>query len=280
MKPIAVMITVRNRLALTKKCIQTLYKSTRRPIHLFVYDNCTSYKIKEHFDYFSELYETGVLQKYVVNTFESTYNAFSKVVAFNEFGRTILENPIANRYEFLVLLDNDMMMVKDNWDDIIIDMWRGIDSEEELRDMIHIVTQWPNGCTSAQTGEFHIGDENYKLQLGYTSGSCFWCFRDSFFKKVGFLNPNNVVGQNKKHDQLYWHKMRAINNHKPYILAVEEDLVVTYDNYKDINLSICDPSQFDPQKEITFKEVDDTIDKMPYDSFMNLLRNNIEQFKP
>jgi len=59
MKPILVFLTVRNRLEITKKCVEALYKYTSRPVHLFVFDNLTQTRVDDHFNYFCDLYKQG-----------------------------------------------------------------------------------------------------------------------------------------------------------------------------------------------------------------------------
>ena len=53
---IKIFLTVRNRLAITKKCIQAIHKHSTMPYQLYVYNNQTNYKLDEHFEYFYELF--------------------------------------------------------------------------------------------------------------------------------------------------------------------------------------------------------------------------------
>ena len=49
---IKIFISVRNRLAITKKCIYALKEHSTIKHQIYVYDNETNYRLKEHFDYF------------------------------------------------------------------------------------------------------------------------------------------------------------------------------------------------------------------------------------
>jgi len=48
---IKICLTVRNRLALTKKCLLSLKKHSVVPHQIYVYDNLTNYKLDEHFEF-------------------------------------------------------------------------------------------------------------------------------------------------------------------------------------------------------------------------------------
>lgn len=275
MKPIAIFLSVRNRLAVTKKCIEALYKYTTCPFHLYVYDNCTTYKVAEHFKYFGDLYVENKITKYTVNTLESTYYAFSKAVAFNDFGHTIQQNPIKNRYDYYVCLDNDIIIRKEGWNDVFKDLWKAVACTEEL-DSIRVLAQFPGGTTVHQKGTI----DDYKVNLGFASGSGFWAIRSDFFDTIGFLNLAELVGHNKKHDQLYWKKMRAYNSNAPYVLAVEELLAVHFDNYKDYNsLSICLPTQDDPSMTVVHEDVEEEIAAMTFEDFEILLNDNVDRLR-
>ena len=124
-----IFLSVRNRLAMTKKCIEGLYKHSKLPFELHIYDNLTSYKIDEHFDYYKELYKKGQATQITFNTMPSTFGAFSKAISCNQFGLNHEQDPNKDRYEFLVMLDNDMLMVP-KWDTTIRQMWKEVNSHK------------------------------------------------------------------------------------------------------------------------------------------------------
>ena len=82
---IKIFLTVRNRLAITKKCIKAIQKHSTMPYQLYVYDNQTNHRLKEHFEYFADLYEKGLVSQVTFNTNASTFNAFSKAASNNMF---------------------------------------------------------------------------------------------------------------------------------------------------------------------------------------------------
>ena len=51
-----IFLSVRNRLSMTMKCLTALRKHSVLEHQIYVYDNCTNSKIKEHFMFFSLLY--------------------------------------------------------------------------------------------------------------------------------------------------------------------------------------------------------------------------------
>ena len=108
---IKIFMTVRNRLAITKKCIAAIQKHSTIPYQLYVYDNQTNYKLDEHFKYFSKLYNKGLVTQVVFNTNASTFNAFSKAASCNMFGLLHQQDPEKNKYSFLLILDNDIAML-------------------------------------------------------------------------------------------------------------------------------------------------------------------------
>ena len=54
---VKIFMSVRNRLGITKKCIEALKKHSKLPHQIYVYDNETNYRLRDHFDYFADLYE-------------------------------------------------------------------------------------------------------------------------------------------------------------------------------------------------------------------------------
>jgi hypothetical protein len=87
---IKICITVRNRLAITKKCLEAIKRHSILSHQIYVYDNNTDYLLNEHFKYFQKLYKKREISQITFTTIESTFNAFSKAVAFNIFGKQLL----------------------------------------------------------------------------------------------------------------------------------------------------------------------------------------------
>ncbi len=56
-----IMLTVRNRLSVTKKAIHALKYHSKIPHQIYIYDNLTNYKLDEHF-----------YDKYIINVAKNT----------------------------------------------------------------------------------------------------------------------------------------------------------------------------------------------------------------
>lgn len=272
MKPIAVFITVRNRLAITKKCIESLYLNTNRPIHLFVFDNCMSTRLDEHFIYFCNLYKVGRLQKYVVNTVTSTYNAFSKAMSFNEFGLFIESHPNKNEYEWLLCLDNDMIIIQKGWDDYIASMFNEVDKHEG--NTIQIVTQYPGGVS----GSDHMFG-NIKVRVGVNGGSGFWNIRPDFFSKVGLLEPEPLLGISKRHDIHYWEKLNKFSRGQPYTVAIDLPLALHVAYCNGMDLSVCKAIRNDHASNVDFESFDALVEGLQYDDFLEWIKRDEDVFR-
>ena len=67
---IKIFLTVRNRLAMSAKCIAALKKHSTLPHQIYVYDNLSNFKEEEHFMFFCKLYKSRMVSKVVFNTKE------------------------------------------------------------------------------------------------------------------------------------------------------------------------------------------------------------------
>ena len=65
---IKIFLTVRNRLAITKKCIHALKVHSKIPHVLYVYDNATNHLIENHFSYFCRMYMKGFVDQICFTT--------------------------------------------------------------------------------------------------------------------------------------------------------------------------------------------------------------------
>jgi cellulose synthase/poly-beta-1,6-N-acetylglucosamine synthase-like glycosyltransferase len=146
-KMIKIFISVRNRLAMTKKCIEALKKHSKLPHHIYVYDNASTYKLDEHFQYFYQLYKKKDISQITFTTEPTTFNAFSKASTSNFFGRQHEEDPNKDKYLFLVLMDNDIV-VTPGWDLKIRAAWEYI--ARNKMNHIKIVGQRPGGIKSLE----------------------------------------------------------------------------------------------------------------------------------
>ena len=139
---IKIFLTVRNRLAITKKCIKAIQKHSTLPYQLYVYNNQTNHRIKEHFDYFSSLYSNDLVSQVTFNTNASTFNAFSKAAANNMFALLHQQDPQKKKYKFLLMLDNDIIVTPE-WDQTLASAWKYV-NKNNLND-IKVIGQSPGG---------------------------------------------------------------------------------------------------------------------------------------
>jgi hypothetical protein len=272
MKPIAIHLSCRDRYAVTQKCIESLLKKTRRPVHLFVYDNVTTYRTKEQWEYFRSLYEDGKICKYVANTVTSTYGCFGKIVSFNDFGFYIAAHPNPNAYEMIVCLDNDMIAVEDGWDDLVVA------ARTELNkgpNHIEIIGQYPGGTSGYET-EIVLNGKKYRSRIGIQGGSGFWCMQPDFFDKVGFLDPKDFVGVGKGHDTSLWKKLSDFTGGKPYTYVIDHPMFLHFSYVNGKDLSICRTNRHDPSMIVVHEDVDKFVEAMPYEDFIAFIKKDVD----
>jgi len=269
---IKIMLTVRNRLAITRKCVQAIKKHSVLPHEIYVYDNLTNYRVEEHFNYFYKLYKKKLITQVTFNTKESTFNAFSKAAACNQFGRLHEEDPNKSDVDFLVFLDNDIIL-SPSWDKIFLKAWR--DVKEYKMDNVKVVAQHPGGIKQGTKMEKTFAGR--KAVLGRLGGSGLWTVKNDFFTDVGYLKIKSLVGQNKRHDQEYWKKMSKASGGKPYILGIKEVLGIHCGSMAGsvCNVLTRNNKQGNKLDLIKFEEAEKKIDNMSFDEFYTFIKNTI-----
>lgn len=266
------MLTVRNRLAITRKCIQALVKHSTIPHQIYVYNNLTSYRIDDHFAYFFKLYQKGIITQVTFNTKDSTFDAFSKAVSCNQFGNLHEIDPKKDRCQFLLFLDNDVI-VTPGWDKIVAQAWVEV-NKLNLKD-VKVIAQLPGGIKNKVPYEKPIAGLNAKI--GKLGGSGFWSVRPNFFTDVGYLDLQRLVGQNKKHDQDYWLLMERKTNGKPYIMGLETKLGI---HCGAVAGSVCNSltrHRNDPKvmEKIKFEDAEKEIESQKFEDFYTSIINKI-----
>jgi len=271
-----IVICVRNRLGITKKCIESICRHTKLPYEIYIYDNLTNYRLHEHFIYFHKLFQKKIIHQYTVNSNISTFNAFSKVVALNQFGHNHQMDPNKNKYDFLVFLDNDMIVTPD-WDLYLDEAWKKIKTNKIPN--IKIVTQYPGGVKFVKPLKFTI--RNSETMSGKLGGSGFWAVNQDFFDTVGFLDCKLFIGKNKKHDQIYWRKLNKISRNKNYIMAIKANMVIHAGGLAGSVCNTLSKSKNDKKKleKVKFKEVDSKIESLLFDDFYNGIKNESKLYK-
>jgi len=258
---IKICITVRNRLAITKKCLEAIKRHSILPHQIYIYDNNTNYLLNEHFKYFHELYKKREISQITFTTIQSTFNAFSKAVTFNLFGRQHEEDPEKGSYNFLLLLDNDII-VTPGYDQKLAAVWKYM-KKNNMKD-VKIVGQKPGGIKGMKKVDYNIG--KMVGRVGKLGGSGLWSMRSDFFRDVGFLENHN-----KKHDQLYWQKCEQATNGKPYIFALQEKLGI---HCGKLAGSVCNRLARNVDADIKFEGAEKEIDNMNFDTFYNKIIND------
>lgn len=268
---IKICITVRNRLAITKKCIQALQKHSRLPHEIYIYDSRTNYKINDHISYFGDLYKKGIIKQFIFLSEESTFNCFDKAVASNLFFLQHNQDPNKDKYDFLLLLDNDII-VSHKYDSVLKQGWDYI-KKHNLGDL-KVLGQSPGGVKNKT--KVGILKSGIQLNHGFLGGSGLWSVKPNFYKEVGLLDLTKLVGKHKCHDQNYWQKFAKITNGKPYIGALEVKLGIhcgkLCGSVANCLTKIKDKKQ--ALEKIKFKESDEKIDKMGFDDFYKMIKND------
>lgn len=259
-----IFMSVRNRLAITKKALEAIYRHSSVQPDIYVFDNCTNYRIKEHFDYFRGLYEEGKVVQVTFNTDKSTFGAFSKAVASNQFFLNHLQDPKRDQYDFLLILDNDII-VTPNFDKILSQAWRDVTKLKKTN--IKVIGQLPGGIKGKEELPQQIS--GFIAKEGKLGGSGLWSVKTTFPKEVGLLNVQQLVGIDKKHDQMYWQLMERATDGQPYILGLRVKLGIHCGKYAG---SVCNrlmANRTSPNKldTIKFEDAEKRIDGMDFDTF-------------
>jgi hypothetical protein len=268
---IKIFLTVRNRLAMTIKCIEAIQRHTTKPYQLYVYNNQTNYRVDEHFNYFSKLYTKGLITQVTFNTDISTFNAFSKATTCNMFGLQHLQDPKKSECEFIIMLDNDIILTPD-WDVIVSRAWKYI-NKNKLKH-IKIVGQLPGGIKGRS--ETHKIGDNLIGRCGTLGGSGLWTVRNNFFTDVGLLDLNQLVGHNKKHDQFYWQRLQKASGTRHYIMGLNQKLGI---HCGKLCGSVCNTLTRQKNKKVAlerikFKESDNNIRSMDFNTFYEKIKEN------
>jgi hypothetical protein len=267
-----IFMTVRNRLAITTKCVTALTKHSKLPFNLYIYDNLSNTNIPERFMYYSILYQKGIVSQVTINTKDSTYGAFSKVVASNDFGLHHEMDPQKGNYEFLVLLDNDIIVCP-GWDEILRNAW--LDIRKFRLNTVKVIGQNPGGIKSKKEIPQKIA--GHTARLGKYGGSGLWCVQPNFFKEVGFLEVPKFVGINKRHDQEYWRKLDKVSGSQNYIVGLDAKIGIHCGKYAG---SICNVlTRTKDEKAIDFRRQEEEIDKLSFDEFYSRIVNDRELVK-
>ena len=268
---IKIFLTVRNRLSITAKCIAALKRHSALPHQIYVYENLSSYKEEEHFMFFCKLYKKKLISKVVFNTKESTFNAFSKAVACNEFGYLHEIDPKKDSYDYLVFLDNDII-VTPGWDEVLKRAWADV-SKYALQN-VKVIGQAPGGIKHAQKITQKIA--GYDAIIGTNGGSALWSVKHNFFSDIGFLDIKKFVGYDKRHDQEYWRLLTSATRGKPYILGLRTKLGIHCGKEAGSICNILTRNKLKIYKDemIKFEDAEERIEKMTFEEFYDTIKDD------
>jgi len=272
---VKIIITVRNRLAITKKCIEALRRHSNLEHHIYVYNSRTNYLLDEHAEYLHKMYTDGIIKQYTFLSKSSVFNAFDKAVSCNMWGLQHEIDPNKDKYDFLLMLDNDII-VTPKYDLMLKKCWEFVTKNNHKN--IKVIGQSPGGIKSKQ----EIGRvEGVIFREGFLGGSGLWSVRPNFFRDVGFLNIKQLVGLSKKHDQLYWRKLGEATQGKPYIGAISAKLGIHCGKHVGSVCNVLTKQARHPRvmDNIKFKDAEEKIESMTFDEFYNMIINDKKLMK-
>jgi hypothetical protein len=268
---VKIFISVRNRLAITKKCIEAIKRHSEIPnAQIYVYDNATNYLIDEHFKYFADLYKQNQITQVTFTSETSTFNAFSKASTCNFFGQQHEQDPSKDKYDFLLMLDNDVIL-KPGWDVNLKKAWNYV-TKNKLNN-VKVIGQSPGGIKHKDP-QIHSFD-GLIGRIGLLGGSGLWSVRPNFFRDVGFLDLNRLVGQDKKHDQFYWQKMQVASGGRKYIMGIKPRLAYHVGAFAG---SVCNRLTKNRRnlEMIKFEDAEKKISDMTFDKFYEKITHDVK----
>ena len=264
-----ILVSVRNRLGISKKCIQSIERNAVEDYQIFVYNNLTNYRLDDHIKYFGNLYKEGRIAQVTFNSKDSTFNAFSKAVSSNMFGLQHEQDPDKDKTEHLMILDNDIVIIHKKFDKLLRKCWQ--DVKKKKLNNVKIIGQKPGGIKGCKT-IIEGGLCGIEARIGKLGGSGLWHICSDFYRDVGFLDLKKLQGQNKKHDQMTWQLCEKATNGEPYIIALKTKIGI---HCGKIAGSVCNPlSKMNPKdalEKIKWSKADKEIEAMTYDNFINMI---------
>ena len=267
---IKIFLTVRNRFGMTVKCLEAIKRHTTIPYQIYVYNNQTNFMVEEHFKYFCKLYMKGLVTQVTFNTDASTFNAFSKATACNMFGLQHEQDPDKMKCSFLLMLDNDIILTP-GWNDYVERAWRYV--RKNRLNHIKVIGQLPGGIKH-KNQEHKIGSDLIG-RAGMLGGSGLWAVAPNFFTDVGYLLLPQLVGQNKRHDQLYWQLLQKASGTRNYIMGLDKKLGIHCGSMAG---SVCNVLTRQRGKKnldaICFEQADENIRSMNFETFYEQIHSN------
>jgi len=267
----------------TKKCLEALEKFTKSDWEVFLFDDRSSKKLEERYSEYGKLvqrYRERIAHIEIFPPYtRATHNTFGKAVAWTHFGYMSTYGSMGNRFseekqyfDYLVLIDNDILVRKEGWDLQLIETWKLIDQHKDYQNTVLLTTQAPGGIMSpfGQGGEkVDIEIEGKKIRIGPCGGSGFWMVKPDYFKRVGLLPLKYLEGKDKGHDILSWQIHQKMTNSLYTAVGLWDQLSLHIGH----NRSICNYLTYGKDKR---KAPGDSVRA---DKIMKLIREEEENFK-
>lgn len=267
---IKIFLSVRNRLAITKKCIHALKQHSKIPHQIYVYNNASNYLVENHFAYFCKMYMKGYIDQICFTNEKTTFNAFSKASTCNFFGLQHEQDPEKDKYEFMVMLDNDIIVTPE-WDLKLRMAWKYV-RKNAMRD-IKVIGQLPGGIK--HKGPKIPISEGVFGSTGKLGGSGLWSVRNDFFRDVGFLDLTKLVNFDKRHDQLYWQMMDKSTMGKPYIMGLNQKLGIHCGKQAGSVCNVLTRNRGkDKAQKIKFESAEEELSALSFEEFFKKIEND------
>ena len=169
------------------------------------------------------------------------------------------------------MMDNDIILMP-GWDKYLERAWTYV--RKNKLEHIKVIGQLPGGIKSKK--EEHPIAKDLMGRAGVLGGSGLWSVRSNFFTDVGLLPLHQLVGQSKRHDQLYWQLLGKASPGKAYIMGLDKKLGIHCGTMAG---SVCNvlTRQRGKKKDlnaIQFKEGDNNIRSMNFDTFFDKIQEN------
>lgn len=228
MLKLSVFIPCRDRIILTKKCIDSIWKNSGifDKINIYVFDNMSEFS-KERFEYFSGLLESKRICYYSYDTRDSLTNCFGKAVCWNrwinmmERSRDTIQCIPNNRFkadeDYYLLIDNDFVIVDDRWGEYFVSAAK--QTHVACKDT-HFLVPSPGGVPERYRGEdkpeytfknLFNEKETLKVKMANGGGSSgFWFLDHKMLLKMKWdsLAFTRVYSHEKRHDTETWNLIR------------------------------------------------------------------------
>lgn len=237
-RKLSVMIPARDRLILTEKCIDSIWKHSNlfQQIQIYVFDN-KSDLIPERFSLFNRLLKENRIQYYSYDTSESTMLCFGKAITFNRWidmmkmEKDVYDHVPEPKYRqvknYYLLLDNDFILGP-KWDQYFIST---CDYARKIEKNCKFIVKLPGGIPSRHRNgpEYPMqnlfnNDETFMVKSACGGGSSGMWFMD--YKMLMDMRWDNeyiatVFNINKRHDTNSWNHIRRKFGASNYVIGLK-----------------------------------------------------------